>query len=341
MGREIRKFTQEEIDFIINNSDKMTLNKIRKTINCSEKALELFARDNNISFQKSNRWTKNDLEELKELAKTKRIEEIANKLGKSEKAVYQKAARLNITFSKERRIWNEEEDNDLKRLWGVKPLEKIAQKLNRSIYSIKVRANRLSLGPMYGNNPEFLTISNISEIFNIPRDRIESTWKNKGLKFRKKSLTKNYSYYCIAWEDMLDFLKENQDLWDSRKMQYNVFGEDEDWLIEKIKNDKTKNNIEYRKWTQNEIEYVELLFKNNKTPQEIALKLNRSENSIKIVLRTLGYSYKMPIHWKGKELKFLRENYKELSNEEIAEIIGRTPRAVQAKAQQLGYKKKN
>jgi hypothetical protein len=67
--------------------------------------------------------------------------------------------------------------------------------------------------------------------------------------------------------------------------------------------------------TSREREIFELLVKNYDT-EEIADRLNRSENSVRIVLRELGYSYKMPIHWKGKELKYLRENYKDMSYEE-------------------------
>lgn len=338
---KIRDFNEEEIKFILANCDKLSLNKVRKTLNCSQKALTVFAENNNITFQKSIRWTEDDLDKLIQLSKTCTLEEISKIIDKSEKAIYQKACRMNLELTQERRLWSKEDDDYLKQRWGSVSIEFISKKLNRSIYSIKVRATRLNLGPMYSNNPELLSIKDISEIMNVSRDRIKSTWMNRGLNLKRKKLTRKYSCYYVKWEEFLEFLKDNQDLWDSRKMEYNIFGEEEDWLIEKRNNDKTFKNKEYKKWTKQEIDAVELLFNKNKTPEEIADRLNRSENSVRIVLRELGYSYKMPIHWKGKELKYLRENYKDMSYEEIAKTLGRTKSAVQAKAQQLGYKKRN
>ena len=58
------------------------------------------------------------------------------------------------------------------------------------------------------------------------------------------------------------------------------------------------------------------------------------------VLRNLGYSYTMPIFWTGKELKFLKDNYDKLTYEEISNILGRTTKAVSAKAEELGYQKR-
>ena len=42
----------------------------------------------------------------------------------------------------------------------------------------------------------------------------------------------------------------------------------------------------------------------------------------------------------GKELKFLKDNYDKLTYEEISNILGRTTKAVSAKAKELGYQKR-
>lgn len=54
----------------------------------------------------------------------------------------------------------------------------------------------------------------------------------------------------------------------------------------------------------------------------------------------MGYSYRLPQFWKGKEIKYLRENYENMTYSEIAEALGRTTKAIGAKAEELGYQKK-
>ena len=74
---KIKDFNEEEIKFILANCDKLSLNKVRKTLNCSQKALTVFAENNNITFQKSLRWTEDDLDKLIQLSKTCTLEEIS------------------------------------------------------------------------------------------------------------------------------------------------------------------------------------------------------------------------------------------------------------------------
>ena len=100
---------------------------------------------------------------------------------------------MNLELTQERRLWSKEDNDYLKQRWGSVSIEFISKKLNRSIYSIKVRATRLNLGPMYSNNPELLSIKDISEIMNVSRDRIKSTWMNRGLNLKRKKLTRKYS----------------------------------------------------------------------------------------------------------------------------------------------------
>ena len=51
-------------------------------------------------------------------------------------------------------------------------------------------------------------------------------------------------------------------------------------------------------------------------------------------------SYKLSRFWKGIELKFLKDNYLTMTQEEIGEELGRTTKAIGAKAGELGYVKR-
>ena len=93
-------------------------------------------------------------------------------------------------------------------------------------------------------------------------------------------------------------------------------------------------------WTEEEIAKAELLFKRGKDYNYIASELTRSEISVATLLRNMGYGYMMPQYWKGKEIKYLRENYKNMTYAEIADYLGRTEKAIGAKADELGFQKK-
>lgn len=198
----------------------------------------------------------------------------------------------------------------------------------------------MKLGPMVRNNYDLITVSDMCDLLNVSRDRITTTWVMLGLNLKKKKLTNNMAYYVISWNDLMDFLENNQNEWDSRCVDKNMLGEEPVWLKEKRARDMLENPLWYRRWTIEEIKQVEELFQNGKDYIEIAHIIDRSEKAVAYLLRSLGYSYRLPQYWKGKELKYLKENYQNMTYAEIAEVLGRTPKAIGAKAEELGYQKK-
>ena len=137
-------------------------------------------------------------------------------MNKSENAIYLKARKLGITLIQDRRNWTPEEEIKLKELWGIKSVEDIAKIMQRTCISLKVKAVKMGLGPMIKNNYKVITISDICEILGVNREKISHTWVNLGLNLRKIKLTDNASYYAVTWEDLINFLKNNQNEWDSR-----------------------------------------------------------------------------------------------------------------------------
>lgn len=338
-GRK-RIFSEEEVKYIIENWGKESPYSMKKKFGCTWYAVCKVAEANGLELPKSNEWTEKEIELLKELSEQYHYADIADMMGKTENAIYLKARRLGITLIQDRRKWTEEEEIELQDLWGTKSIEFIAKKLKRTVFSIKVKATRMGIGPMIKNNYELLTISDICESLQVSRDRIMNTWVKLGLKLKKKKLTETMSYYTITLKDLMEFLELNQNEWDSRNLEPNLFGSEPEWLNEKRTKDKIENPLWYRKWTEEEIKMVEKLFKSGKEYDEIGKLINRSEWAIANLIRSMGYSYKLPQYWKGEELKYLKDNYQEMTYEEIAENLGRTKKAVSAKAEELGYQKK-
>lgn len=334
------EFTQEQIQYIIDYWGKESPYSMKKRFDCSWYAVCKVAEQYGLEIPESNKWTDEEINILIELSDKYHYGEIAKMMNRTENAIYLKARKLGITLIQDRRKWTPDEETMLKDLWGNKSIEVISKTLKRSVFSLKVKAVRLGLGPMIQNNYEVLIVSDISNLLNVSRDRITNTWVQLGLNLKKKQLTKKRSYYTISWNDLMTFLEANQNEWDSRDVDKNILGPEPDWLIEKRKRDQEENPLWYRRWTEDEVKMAESLLKNGKDYNEIATKINRSEMAVAILLRNMGYSYMIPQYWKGKELKYLRENYENMTYSEIAETLGRTTKSIQAKAEELGYQKR-
>ena len=334
------EFTEEQIKYIIDNWGKESPHSMKKKFGCTWYAVCKVAESHGLEIPTSNAWTEEEIKVLKELSDKYHYTEIAKITGKTENAIYLKARRLGITLIQDRRKWTVEEETLLSDLWGVKSIEYIAKKMKRTVFSIKVKAVRMGLGAMIRNNYDVITVSDMVDLLNVTRDRITDRWVKLGLKLKKIKLTNKMSYYTINWKDLMDFLETNQNEWDSRNVEKNMLGLEPEWLQEKRKRDTLENPLWYRKWTEDEIKKAESLFKNGKTYQEISSIIDRSEWAVANLLRSLGYSYMLPQYWKGKEIKYLRENYQDMTYQEIAEELGRTTKAISVKAEELGFQKK-
>ncbi len=334
-----REFTEEEIRYIIDHWGMESPYSMEQKFGCSWYAIRKIAANYGLPLPPSNKWTDEEVETLKVLSNQYHYSEIAKIMNRSENAILLKSKKLGITLIQDRRKWTKEEEILLADLWGMKPIEEIAKMMKRTVFSLKVKAVRMGLGAMISNNYEFITISDMSDLLHVSRDRITSTWIPLGLKIKTKKLTNNMSYYVVTWKDLMKFLEDNQNEWDSRLVEKNMLGTEPLWLKEKRVRDRKENPLWYRKWTEEEMKQAEDLFKIGKSYSEIAVILNRSSRAIGDYLRGMGYCYELPKFWKEDELEYLKENYQNMTYAEIAEYLGRSTKAVNAQALKLGYQK--
>ncbi len=190
-------------------------------------------------------WNEDESNLLLELLTTYSSFEVAAILNRSEEAVVVRAIRLGYDINMTHRRWTSVDDDSLSDLWGSDSVEKIAKKLNRTVSSIINRVYVLKLGSQISNNYEGISIQDLSNLFMVNRNTILTSWVALGLKlsFRKRSDSSIYSYVGIT--DLFTFLKNNQNIWDSRILEKNILGKEPDWLIEKRQQDKklSTNNI--------------------------------------------------------------------------------------------------
>ena len=156
----------------------------------------------------------------------------------------------------------------------------LASKLNRTQNAIIVKATKLGI--------EGATIKTDYLLPNIAGKMIGKDiktimyWiKYKNLAFTRKNIRGNKKRVLIEYDTFIKFLKDNQNLWDSRKVEPYALGYEPKWLIEKRNIDRQKPRNSQQKWTKfDEMEAVRMRKEGNPI-QIIANKLNRSYASVK------------------------------------------------------------
>ena len=335
------EFTEEQEKYIVDNWGIESPHSMKKKFGCSWNAVCRVAKDHGLELPTSNEWSEEQISLLKELAAEMDYQDIAKIMGKTDNAIRIKAKRLGIQVKINNRKWTQEEEEMFKDSWGNVSIEYLSKKMDRSIYALKVKAIRMGLGSMTSNNYDIILVSDLVDLLGVTRDRIVITWPKLGLNLQQKRLTKNRIYYYVTWKDLMTFLESNQNEWDSRNVEINMLGSEPVWLQEKRVRDTKENPLFYRYWTDDEINKAIDLFNMGKSYEEIAKELNRGEMAVKYTLRQKGYSYMLPQHWKGYEFKYLKDNYLTMTYQEIANHLGRTAKAVAAKAEELGYVKRD
>ena len=94
-------------------------------------------------------------------------------------------------------------------------------------------------------------------------------------------------------------------------------------------------NPQNKQWSQVELNLLEALIKQEKTNEEIAIYMNRSQSAIKQVKYALGYREFTVRQWSEHELEQLQELSKEKSIGEIAQILNRDWTTVNRKCKAL------
>ncbi len=223
-------------------------------------------------------WTDIEVENLAFLAKYKTPQEITVIINRSINSIRKKAKKNNIYFLKVDRKWTKEDEDLLKDMFGECTYETMSKKLNRSVLALRKKAAKLKLGKMM-EKTEYLSVTEIVEILNINHSKVRK-WTKLGLNLKKKKVTKNYFYYGITVDDLLLFLKENQDLWDSSELKENIFYKEEEWLLIKKAEDKKKAKKENKIWTNKTMKTALELYKENYSYESIANILGVTKNSV-------------------------------------------------------------
>lgn len=233
---------------------------------------------------KKNLWTKEQDDFLREHWQEMSDEELGNAVGHPTSSTQARRGKLGLYNRKGFRgkDWTQKELDYIQEVWGEKTIPQIAKHLGRSVNAVKVKTNRLGYTGQkwYGN---MMSARKVSELLGVDVHAVCDYWIPKcGLKGKAKRLgTSKKTTTIIMFDDLLLWLEEHQDLWDSRRLELYALGMEYDWLTEKRKADATKPIRKAQKWTAQEDARLIAMFKRGgMTYAEMAAELGRPVSGV-------------------------------------------------------------
>lgn len=178
------------------------------------------------------------------------------------------------------RNWTPEEIEYLQENLGNVSMSYLVSKLNRTSNAIIVKATRLGLGGATIKT-DYLLPNIAGKMIGKDLKTIKYWIRHKNLSFIEKNIGGNKKRILIEYDVFIKFLKNNPNLWDSRKVEPYALGQEPEWLLKKREEDRKKPRNSQQKWNRfDEIE-AERMKKEGAPIQIIADKLNRSYASVK------------------------------------------------------------
>lgn len=211
-----------------------------------------------------NLWTFEQDNYLREHWQEQSDEELAFAVGHTISATRARRGKLGLRHreSSKGANWSQEELDYLAEMWGEKTVPEIARHLGRSIDAVKVKSTRLGYTGQkwYG---EMMSARKVSELLGVDVHTVCDYWIPKcGLKGKPKRLgISKKKTTIIMFEDLLKWLENHQDLWDSRRLELYALGMEYDWLTKKRKDDAARPARKAQKWTAQEDANLIAMFK--------------------------------------------------------------------------------
>lgn len=140
------------------------------------------------------------------------------------------------------RNWSESDLEYLRENYGNKSMSILKTKLKRTRDAIKIKATRIGLGGAKTNGCVYINPNQMAKILKIDRHKTLDWVKSGLMKSKFMELIRYQKIHCVRFTDFIEFLKNNQDLWDASRVDEYDLGYEYDWLINKREADKNRKN---------------------------------------------------------------------------------------------------
>lgn len=196
---------------------------------------------------------------------------------------------------RELKCWTQAEDDTLTELWGEKTPDIIAKQLGRTTVAIIQRRKLLGL-PQYIEGGEYISVNQATQLLGVDSHVPERTWIPKyNFPVKYKKTAGRVKFKVVKVDDLMRWLKNNQEAWDARKVEPYALGIEPAWLTEKRKADQAKEHKpRNQKYTPQEDAAIVYGLHKNLTYREIGEQIGRSADSVQ------ARSYRLDIWGTGK-----------------------------------------
>lgn len=220
------------------------------------------------------KWTKEDDEQLIELAKTHTKTQIAEIMERTTSSIQIRLHYLGISCVYEMNLWTEKELERLEDLSDTFTVGDITKKMKRGRGSIIQKRREMGFGNLLDRTDKW-NFKQISNALGLPNGVVNRTFVKNGLKFRRRGC-----YCLVKEEDLLQFMQDHPELWNAAKADYHLFSQF-DWFQEKLKEDK-KIPIQDRGyyWTDYQKQQFESLKRKGYTHKQIAEAIGKSKKAV-------------------------------------------------------------
>lgn len=155
-----------------------------------------------------------------------------------------------------KRTWTDEQIEKLCNLWGEKDYQSISRSLGHTETAIRVKAKRLGLGPVKDAS-DYICAREVARIMGVDVHAVTDYWiKKLGLPCKRIEGKNRTLYVMVRHDKLIEFLQNNQDIFDSTRIEHYALGCEPEWLHQKRLNDRNRRilNADFSKRrTPNEI----------------------------------------------------------------------------------------
>ena len=259
------------------------------------------------------KWTKDELLILNYWVQYERLDQVAERLDRTECAVRDKCRRLGLSLRQVRRVklsmkpsayrpenaWTEEEITKLRKGVLKKTLKELSEELGRSVAGVNHKLKELGI-----------SVRKVRGYIRRKKRPSDDNWTKKDIKF----------------------LKDNAGVLTSKEI-----GEALGKHPKSVRGYACRRGISLKKggWSEEEIETLERCLSEGRSWEEIEKVLGRGVEALRAKANYQDFEYKTS-RWSEADVQSLLKLTEEgKTSREIAEILGRTPKSVRKKYSRL------
>jgi len=185
------------------------------------------------------------------------------------------------------RMWTKEDKEYLDEKWGINSIPYLAKKLNRTWIAVNLKAKRMGLGPSTRAD-EYITANQVALLLKVDRHAVTRWIIDHDLKATKRVTLFKKKCWMIRHCNLCKWSKNNQDKFDSRRIEIFALGYEPLWLQEKRKRDRELPKNSFKKWTAFDVQKI-IIYSKDMTYKRIAEIMGRSYDSIERKMGRLSY----------------------------------------------------